>query len=134
MQKSTRIEIVRMRKRKQFLELRDHNQKVVTPYFILQYFCVSELAPAAYDVRASECMVGFTVTKKLGNAVMRNRIKRRLREMVRLCFPELVSPGCMYVVIGRSAAATIPFDVLLHQGKYALRRAHRHHNTESKRV
>jgi ribonuclease P protein component len=56
--------------------------------------------------------VGFTCTKKLGNAVMRNRIKRRLREAVRLSFPPIAQIGCDYVVIGRSAAENRPFETL----------------------
>jgi ribonuclease P protein component len=56
--------------------------------------------------------IGFTCTKKLGNAVMRNRIKRRLKEAVRLSFPAIAQVGCDYVVIGRSAAENRPFETL----------------------
>ena len=56
--------------------------------------------------------VGFTCTKKLGNAVMRNRIRRRLREAARLVMPPLARPGHDYVLIGRPAAETQGFEAL----------------------
>ena len=45
--------------------------------------------------------VGFTCSKKVGNAVARNRAKRRLREVARMILPELGKPGWDYVLIGR---------------------------------
>jgi ribonuclease P protein component len=108
--------------RKHFVALRDCNQKIVTPYFILQYINTSSITTMAEH----ECMVGFTVTKKLGNAVRRNRIKRRLREMVRLSFPAHASKGYAYVVIGRYTADKVPFATLMKDSANALARAHRH--------
>ena len=55
---------------------------------------------------------GFTATKKLGNAVTRNRIRRRLKEAVRLVAPGAARAGCDYVLIAREAAATRPFAAL----------------------
>jgi len=55
---------------------------------------------------------GFTATKKLGNAVARNRIRRRLKEVVRLVAPSQARAGCDYVLIAREAAATRPFATL----------------------
>ena len=49
--------------------------------------------------------VGFTVTTKCGNAVIRNRIKRRLRALVRELFPAQGKPGMDYVLIARAEAA-----------------------------
>lgn len=45
--------------------------------------------------------VGFTCSKKVGNAVMRNRARRRLREVVRAILPALAQPGWDYVLVGR---------------------------------
>lgn len=45
--------------------------------------------------------VGFTCSKKVGNAVARNRAKRRLREIARLDLPQLAKPGHDYVLIGK---------------------------------
>jgi ribonuclease P protein component len=56
--------------------------------------------------------VGFTCTKKLGNAVMRNRIRRRIKEAARLTMPAIVQPATDYVLIGRSAAETRGFEEL----------------------
>ncbi|MBL8790828.1 MAG: ribonuclease P protein component [Rhizobiales bacterium] len=56
--------------------------------------------------------VGFTCTKKLGNAVMRNRIRRRLKEAARLALPAVARTGFDYVLIGREASATRGFEAL----------------------
>lgn len=45
--------------------------------------------------------LGFTVTKKVGNAVVRNRVKRRMRELARAAVPEAGRDGHDYVMIGR---------------------------------
>jgi|SRR5581483_1139428 ribonuclease P protein component len=67
--------------------------------------------------------VGFTVSKKVGNAVERNRVRRRLREVVRRS-PAAMRPGHDYVLIGRRAALTAPFANLIDEFERALRRAH----------
>ncbi len=69
--------------------------------------------------------VGFTTTKKLGNAVIRNRIRRRLREAARLTLPEIAHPGFDYVLIGRPGAAKRPFAELQKDLNSALKRLHR---------
>jgi len=55
---------------------------------------------------------GFTVTRKLGSAVVRNRIRRRLREALRIMPPGSARDGWDYVVVARPAAADIPFAAL----------------------
>jgi ribonuclease P protein component len=53
--------------------------------------------------------LGFTVSKKVGNAVERNRVRRRLREIVRLSGPNCMQSGHDYVLVGRRAALKVPF-------------------------
>src|SRR5262245_24124585 len=52
--------------------------------------------------------IGFTVSRKVGNAVERNRVRRRLREIVRRA-PERLQAGHDYVLVGRRAALAEPF-------------------------
>ena len=57
--------------------------------------------------------VGFTCSKKVGNAVARNRAKRRLREVARLALAPLAQPGHDYVLVGRArVTASHPFHVM----------------------
>jgi ribonuclease P protein component len=56
---------------------------------------------------------GFTATKKIGNAVVRNRAKRRLREAARALLPLHGVPGCDYVFIARAGAGERPWPALL---------------------
>ncbi len=56
--------------------------------------------------------VGFTVSRKVGNAVQRNRVRRRLREFVRLRSGDSLRAGHDYVLIGRRAALSAQFAEL----------------------
>ena len=68
--------------------------------------------------------VGFTVTKKVGCAVVRNRIKRRLREAVRLSAKGAARSGHDYVIIGRRAALAAQFSCVASDLQSGLARAH----------
>jgi ribonuclease P protein component len=66
--------------------------------------------------------LGFTATRKVGNAVHRNRAKRRLREAARAMVPLLAVSGSDYVFIARMGTADRPWDRLLDDVKSALTR------------
>jgi len=66
--------------------------------------------------------LGFTATRKVGNAVIRNRAKRRLREAARAAAPLLAVPGSDYVFVARMGTADRPWDRLLDDVKSALTR------------
>jgi ribonuclease P protein component len=68
--------------------------------------------------------IGFTVSRKVGTAVERNRVRRRLREIVRRAASAGMRPGHDYVLIGRRAALGLPFDRMIEEFDRALRRAH----------
>jgi ribonuclease P protein component len=72
---------------------------------------------------AGPARFGFTVARKVGNAVERNRVRRRLREMVRAS-AVAARRGYDYVVIGRRAALALPFPQLLAEFERALRHVH----------
>ena len=94
-----------LRKRADFLRAA-RGKKVVTPGFILQ---IRDRRDADPSVR-----IGYTCSKKVGNAVARNRAKRRLREIARLTIPSHGRPGHDYVLIGRAGStASRPFALLL---------------------
>jgi ribonuclease P protein component len=76
---------------------------------------------------AAAIRIGFTVSRQVGNAVVRNRVRRRLREIVRLSAAAeaaALRPGHDYVLIGRRAALTVPFGEMMQDLGKALIRVH----------
>lgn len=74
---------------------------------------------------AGPTRVGFTCSKKVGNAVARNRAKRRLREVARRVLPEKGRPGWDYVLIGRAeVTASHDFEQMCRDLEWALGRVH----------
>lgn len=68
--------------------------------------------------------VGFTVTKRVGHAVERNRMKRRMRAAARAALVGAARPGCDYVLVARRAVLDARFDRLMRDVSEAVRRAH----------
>jgi ribonuclease P protein component len=101
----------RMRQRADFLAAAK-GLKVHAGAFVLQALRRNDEGPAR---------IGFTVSKKVGNAVERNRVRRRLREIVRLSPLPLMS-GHDYVLVGRRAALTLPFARMAEEFEGALKR------------
>ncbi len=69
--------------------------------------------------------VGFTVTRKIGNAVTRNRMKRRFRALARELIPMHGHAGSDHVMIGRSGGIEREFDLLRQDLTKALQRVSR---------
>lgn len=115
------IEITTLKNRADFLRLR-HGRKANAPYFILR------VGPS--DVAGQKgARVGYTVTTKCGNAVVRNRIKRRLRALVREIFPDAAKSGQDYILIARHeakpGAADVPMTELRNAMLNAIANVHR---------
>ena len=103
-----------LRVRADFVRLR-RGRRVERPAFLMQ---VGEGVPDA-------ARFGVTVTKKIGNAVVRNRIKRRFRAAIREVAPGLATPGRDHVLIARAGAADRSYPALLDDLRSALLDANR---------
>ncbi|EJF78760.1 ribonuclease P protein component [Candidatus Bartonella washoeensis Sb944nv] len=99
----------RIRKRADFLAVRT-GEKRRGPLFLLEVKSRQQTAEIKSPLVAR---VGFTVTRKNGNAVKRNRIKRRLREAVRVGLTNDMEAGTDYVIIAYPDALHAPFKSLI---------------------
>ncbi|MEM7299838.1 MAG: ribonuclease P protein component [Pseudomonadota bacterium] len=106
---------VTLKKRSHFLALRG-SPRFSCSAFTLQSKALSIRSPSG------SALFGYTVTKRQGNAVERNRIKRRLREVVRSVAPGRATRGRSYVLIARREALYKPFEDLIYDLKRGLKR------------
>lgn len=114
----TPLQVTVLKKRKDFLRVAAARSKWVSQSLILQMAPMPEK-----DVpHNSAIRVGYTASKKVGNAVKRVRAKRRLREVVRHCLADKGMAGHDYVLIARTATVDLPYDQLIRDFKWCLRR------------
>ncbi len=126
----------RLRRRRDFLGVARTGRKWVAPGLILQIRPHMEVSGATRrhgngtndevarppELDGGTLRVGFTVSRKVGGAVVRNRARRRLRAAVAAVMPNHAAPGHDYVVIGRQATVGRKFEALRGDLETALRR------------
>jgi ribonuclease P protein component len=102
-----------IKKRSDFLAA-NRGKRYATPGFVLLVFDRRNDDPAI--------RLGITITKKVGNAVIRNRMRRRFRELARELLPSLGKPGADHILIGRDAGIERDFGQLREDMTKALRK------------
>ena len=104
----------RLKRRAEFLRVGGRGRKLAVPGLVLQVLTRADAEPVR---------LGFTVTKKVGNAVIRNRTRRRLKEAARLVLAEQPVRGADLVLVGRNTTRARPFAALQDDLRRALARA-----------
>jgi ribonuclease P protein component len=104
----------RLKRRAEFLRVAAKGRKAPVHGLVLQALARDDAGPAR---------LGFTVTRKVGNAVARNRARRRLKEAARLLLREGSLSGVDLVLIGREATGRRPFAELIDDLRRALAKA-----------
>lgn len=105
--------LLRLRQRRQFLAVAATRVSCAASGLVLQVRRLSDPAETP--------AIGYTASKKVGNAVARNRAKRRLRALAAEMMPTALR-GHHYVLIARTATVTRPFEALRRDLAYCLRR------------
>jgi len=96
------IQQIRMKKRKMFLNVAENGFRIVSGSIVVQ----------SLPNQMSVLRTGFTTTKKIGCAVVRNRTRRRLRELVRTCPKMDEMRGFDLVFVGRISTKDRPYEKL----------------------
>jgi ribonuclease P protein component len=104
-----------LRRRSEFLAVAAHGKKWVTPAFVVQ------IAPAP-EIDMTTIEYGLTASRKVGNAVKRNRARRRLRAMTSALLPETGKPDVRYIIIAREAALTRDYEAMKKDFLWALKK------------
>jgi ribonuclease P protein component len=111
---------VTLRRRAEFLRIRGGG-RAATPRFVLEGKRRTDISGQVNAVPR----FGFTVTKQMGNAVVRNRIKRRLRAALTETAATHADAGFDYVIIARADAYTCDYKLLVEDFVAGFSRVHR---------
>ncbi len=112
------MRLARLKTRRDFLRVADTRARFATPGLILQV----RRHGADEESALPAIRVGFTVSKKVGNAVVRNRVKRRLRAAADEIIATHSKPGRDYVLVGRRESEERAYPDLLADITTALNR------------
>ena len=118
------IQLVRLKKRSEFLRVASTHLSQVTPGLILQ--CRKHTLKETQSSKLATLRLGFTVSKKVGNSVIRNRVKRRLKAAAQAILPTKAVPHLDLVIIGRQNTFKRSFPNLLTDLEKALKKLQSH--------
>lgn len=105
--------LLKLKKRKDFVRVSRFGQSLPSSTVVLQ---------AAKTALDDLTRIGYTTTKKIGSAVVRNRCRRRLRAAAALVFKDYAMPNTDYVLIGRYSTNAAEFDIICRDLKYAVKK------------
>lgn len=103
----------RLRKNEEFQQIFKNGKSYASRYFVI-YILKNE--------NHSSFRVGISVSKKLGNAVVRNRVKRMIKEVIRKIHTH-IKPGCDFIIIVRQAVSGMNYHEIDDKLKYILQKA-----------
>lgn len=120
MSSATNISMITLKKRADFVRMNQSAVRFSAGGFVLQALATPDGMRAEGQVR-----LGFTVTKKVGGAVVRNRLKRRLRTVAASLIPTHGRAGLDYVLIGKDLGLHCPYELLTSDFAKALEYVHK---------
>jgi ribonuclease P protein component len=112
----------RLKRRPEYLRVAGTRTKAVMPGVILQAAPALDAGEGKQAGPGNVVRLGFTCSRKVGNAVARNRARRRLKALAAEIFPNHAEPGRDYVLIGREATVARDFASLRRDVEGGLKR------------